>query len=296
MTDGEKNLERETAGPSTALRFGRDDKGREGKIQRERKLAGCVKMGDLIRVHFFADLQQQMGVCFFQFSPCLRDAINLGKKNTFLERLCVAQSIHLRLFLLQRLIAANQGGSVLVKQIIHSFLLLGPQMERLGKVLVVPPAARGAKLQSSAHRSGGALLGRRIRWETLARIAGNSHIRRRASRDIRACRYTAPTRHSASGRWTSSAGSLGKSGQAWNGEQAPRQQQRANGRATHSHQLVNLGDGVSRDLFPGLANSSTEMRVCGCHRISLSMAIISRLSSATSESESAAWVPTTEIA
>jgi hypothetical protein len=41
------------------VRFGRDDKGREGNIQMEgEKLAGCVKMGDLIGVHFFADLQQ----------------------------------------------------------------------------------------------------------------------------------------------------------------------------------------------------------------------------------------------
>ena len=86
-------------------------------------------MGDLIRVHFFADLQQQMGVCFFQFCPGLRNAIDLGKESTFLERLGVAKGFHLRLFLLQRLIPAHQSGPVLVKEIIHSFLLFGPQME-----------------------------------------------------------------------------------------------------------------------------------------------------------------------
>src|SRR5277367_3823880 len=138
-------------------------------MERE-KLAGCVKMSDLIRIHFFADLQQQMGVCFFKFSPCLRDAINLGKESTFLERLGSAEVLHLRLFLLQRLVSANQGGPVLVKQIIHTFLLLGPQMERLGEVLVIPPAARGAKLQSSARGvASGALLSRRVGWETRAR-------------------------------------------------------------------------------------------------------------------------------
>jgi hypothetical protein len=208
-------------------------------------------MGDLIGVHFFADLQQQMGVCFFQFCPGLRDAINLGKEGTFLERLGAAKGFHLRLFLLQRLVPANQGGPVLVKEIIHSFFLFGPQMERLGKVLVVPPAARGAKLQSTAHRvAGGAFLRRRVGWETLARIAGNSYPSGRASRDIRAWRHTAPTGHTASGgrassrRRASSAWSLRKPGQACDGKQTPGQQQSPNGPSTYSHQLVNLGDGV----------------------------------------------------
>ena len=100
-----------------------------GKTRKREKLAGCVEMDDLIRVHFFADLQQQMGVCFFQFCPGLRNAIDLGKESTFLERLGAAKDFHLRLFLLQRLVPANQGRPVLVKQIIHTFLLLGPQME-----------------------------------------------------------------------------------------------------------------------------------------------------------------------
>jgi len=186
-------------------------------------------MDDLIRVHFFADLQQQMGVCFFQFCPGLRDAINLGKESTFLERLRVAEGFHLRLFLLQCLVPANQGGPVVVKQIIHTFLLLGPQMQRLGKVLVVPPAAWGTKLQSSAPGvAGGACLRtwlrRRAGRETRAGIACNSYPPGRACRDIRAWGQIAPARHTPCGRWASSARSLGKSGQAWDGKQTPRQQ------------------------------------------------------------------------
>lgn len=164
-------------------------------------------------------------------------------------------------------------------------------------MLVIPPAARGAQLQCSAHGvAGRAWLRSGIDWETLARIAGNSHPCGRSSGYVRACGHIAPARHTGSGRWAASAWSLRKSGETWDGEQTPRQQQNANGRSTHSHQLVNLGDGVSRDLLPGVAKSSTEMSVCGCHRISLSIAIMSRLSSATSESESAARVATTEKA
>ena len=86
-------------------------------------------MSDLVGVHFFADLEQQMGVCFFQFSPGLRKAINLGEESTFIQHLGVGKGVHLRLFLLQRLILANQDGPVFVKKIIHVFLLFGPQVE-----------------------------------------------------------------------------------------------------------------------------------------------------------------------
>jgi hypothetical protein len=163
-------------------------KNRAGKNQGKRKLAGCVEVGDLIRVHFFADLQQQMGVCFFQFSPGLGNAIDLRKESTFLERLGAAEDFHLRFFLLQCLVPANQCGPVFVKQVIHSFLLPGSQMECFCKVLVVPPAARGAELQSTAHRAAGGaclrtLLRRRVGRETLARI-GRSYASGRASRDI----------------------------------------------------------------------------------------------------------------
>jgi len=95
----------------------------------EEKLAGCVEMSDLFGIHFFADLQQQMSVCFFQISPGLRDAINLGEESIFVQRLGAAKSFHLRLFLLQRLVLANQGGPILVKKSIHVFLLFGPQVE-----------------------------------------------------------------------------------------------------------------------------------------------------------------------
>jgi len=97
-----------------------------GEFGDNKRLTGCVKLGDLICVHFFADLQQQMGVCLFRFCPGLRDTINLCKESTFLERLGVAKGFHLRLFLLQRLIPAHQSGPVLVKEIIHSFLLVAP--------------------------------------------------------------------------------------------------------------------------------------------------------------------------
>jgi hypothetical protein len=193
-------------------------------------------MSDLIRVHFCADLQQQMGVCFLQFCPGLRNAIDLGKESTFLERLGAAKGFHLRLFLLQRLVPAHQGRPVLVKQIIHTFLLLGSQMKCLGEVLVVPPAARGAKLQPSAHGvAAGAWLRRRVGRETLARIAGNSYTPGSASRDIRACGHTAPARDTASRRRASPARSLGQRGQGRTGKQTPRQQQTGDGRSTYSH-------------------------------------------------------------
>ena len=86
-------------------------------------------MSELIGVHFFADLQEQMGVRFFQLGPGLRDAVNLGEESTFIQRLGVGEGVHLRLFLLQRLVLANQGGPVLVKKIIHVFLLFGPLVE-----------------------------------------------------------------------------------------------------------------------------------------------------------------------
>ena len=105
----ESQLSGRTADPSITLRSSRDDKGRV-----ESHVGGCYSDGvgvssralrtqlarriearDLIRIHFFPYLQHQMGICFFEFRPCLRYAINLGEESTFLERLGATQAFQL---------------------------------------------------------------------------------------------------------------------------------------------------------------------------------------------------------
>jgi hypothetical protein len=60
-----------------------------------RNLARRVKPRDLIRVHFFADLQHEMSGCLFEICSRLGDTIDLGKEDGFIERLSVTEGFHL---------------------------------------------------------------------------------------------------------------------------------------------------------------------------------------------------------
>ena len=59
------------------------------------QLAGGVKPRNLIRVHFLADLEHEMGGCFLEICSRLGDTIDLGKEGAFIERLSVAEGFHL---------------------------------------------------------------------------------------------------------------------------------------------------------------------------------------------------------
>jgi hypothetical protein len=73
-----------TLGGPQALRENRRD-----------QLTRVVKPRDLIRVHFFADLQHEMRGCFFEICSRLGDTIDLGEEGGFIERLSVTEGFHL---------------------------------------------------------------------------------------------------------------------------------------------------------------------------------------------------------
>ena len=86
---------------------------------------GSFEATDLICIHFPAQLQHQVSICFLQFSPGLLDTINLGEECLFIQCLSVGKVFHLSFFLLQGLVMAHQIGSVLVEESIHSLFLFG---------------------------------------------------------------------------------------------------------------------------------------------------------------------------
>jgi hypothetical protein len=59
------------------------------------QLARGVKPRDLIWVHFFANLEHDVGGCLFEICSGLGDTIDLGKECAFIERLLVAENFHL---------------------------------------------------------------------------------------------------------------------------------------------------------------------------------------------------------
>jgi hypothetical protein len=142
----------------TARRFGRKDRLVRSVSGNRDALSGLVlfQAGDLVGVHFSADLEQDVGCGFFEFGAGLRKAVNLGVQGRLVEGLAANQGAHAGFFLLQILQAAYQRGPVGVEDAVHPVLLVRAQLEVLGEVLVIPPAARRPQHEATAWPGAGA--------------------------------------------------------------------------------------------------------------------------------------------
>ena len=95
---------------------------------------------DLVWVHLFADLEEQVGVCFLQFRARLGDAIDLRIERRFVGGCGAGKLLHLRLCLLQAFDARDQQVPILFKDRVHPGLLVRAQLQILHIAVVVPPA------------------------------------------------------------------------------------------------------------------------------------------------------------
>jgi hypothetical protein len=101
-----------------------------------------LQQSDLAGFHLPADKKQHVRGRLVQIGARLRDPVNLREECGFIRRGRLRQLMHLRLRLANGFQPAKQGVAVLLEDCIHVRPLVGPKVERSGKLPIIPPAAR----------------------------------------------------------------------------------------------------------------------------------------------------------
>jgi hypothetical protein len=151
-----------------------------------------LQQSDLAGFHLPADKKQHVRGRLVQIGARLRDPVNLREECGFIRRGRLRQLMHLRLRLANGFQPAKQGVAVLLEDCIHVRPLVGPKVERSGKLPIIPPAARWSKVHSGTARPHlGRMLARTSAGKTRA---AHSSAGRRPTRTLRSRRCGKPYR------------------------------------------------------------------------------------------------------
>jgi hypothetical protein len=113
-----------------------------------------VEAGGLFGGHLPADLEEHVGIGFFEISACHDHLIDLGIDQGFVNNPRTRKILQLSFFMPQVLEELYQLALIGLEDFVHTVLLVAAESQAPGETVVVPPAAGWTKLQTSTHRCG----------------------------------------------------------------------------------------------------------------------------------------------
>jgi hypothetical protein len=130
---------------------------------------GSLEFGPLVGCEDVANSEEHPGICFFELGAGLSGMVDLREDLVGVGLVCSKEWTHELLLLIEVGVQVHQLRAILLKDIVHSLLLVGGQGKFLDEVSVVPPDTRRPEAEPHPTTPGATarfhLAGGAARWK-----------------------------------------------------------------------------------------------------------------------------------